>query len=434
MSAAIVSVREPKIKAKKFSELKTYRRRTIYPELLERLKGSYTVEERTEKVQRNDGNTSQVYIQSSTTTIQLFEEFDHGKNNSNHMKRESKVLTEENEEEKGRQEKVQCGSNPENTTAYLDRGNGSCRKTGSVEELATQRSIVYSARVERKGEYSDDYQHQRPHHRSTFLPSTNPKRSSDSRSFIQRSRNADEKPSYSYVALIAMAILSSPSKKLLLADIYSYIEERFVYFRHQDQSWRNSIRHNLSLNDCFVKTKRSENGKGSYWTIHPDNLQDFARGDYRQCKPHRRVRNRSTCVDNYRHVSCYATPEFVTCPTMQTPPWLLMEERYKNATTCTCSTSQPPVHSVGGLHGHHSRYSAPLPWQPVTSAEMNCGSEITKVGWVTDKLRHYSPKSLGDAAAAYQDTLMEGIAPCVSSWQETLAKLQQQLTKKNLNE
>lgn len=91
-----------------------------------------------------------------------------------------------------------------------------------------------------------------------------------------------EKPNQSYIGLIAEAILSSPEKKLVLSDIYSYILTRYPYFRTKGSGWRNSIRHNLSLNDCFVKAGRSPNGKGHFWTICPMYYEDFLHGDYRR--------------------------------------------------------------------------------------------------------------------------------------------------------
>ncbi|KAL7648040.1 UNVERIFIED_CONTAM: hypothetical protein RMT77_001657 [Armadillidium vulgare] len=100
----------------------------------------------------------------------------------------------------------------------------------------------------------------------------------------------EPKPQHSYIGLIAMAILSSPEKKLVLSDIYAYILENYAYFRSRGPGWRNSIRHNLSLNDCFVKAGRSANGKGHYWAIHPANIDDFARGDFRRRRAQRRVR------------------------------------------------------------------------------------------------------------------------------------------------
>ena len=104
-------------------------------------------------------------------------------------------------------------------------------------------------------------------------------------------RMSDEpKPQHSYIGLISMAILSCPEMKLVLADIYQYILDNYPYFRHRGPGWRNSIRHNLSLNDCFIKAGRAANGKGHYWAIHPACTEDFKRGDYRRRKAQRKVR------------------------------------------------------------------------------------------------------------------------------------------------
>ncbi len=72
----------------------------------------------------------------------------------------------------------------------------------------------------------------------------------------------EPKPQHSYIGLIAMAILSTPDSKLVLSDIYQHILDNYPYFRSRGPGWRNSIRHNLSLNDCFIKSGRSANGKG----------------------------------------------------------------------------------------------------------------------------------------------------------------------------
>lgn len=100
----------------------------------------------------------------------------------------------------------------------------------------------------------------------------------------------EPKPSHSYIGIIAMAILSSKEKKLVLSDIYQWILDNYPYFRRRGPGWRNSIRHNLSLNDCFVKSGRSANGKGHYWAIHPANMDDFQKGDFRRRRAQRKVR------------------------------------------------------------------------------------------------------------------------------------------------
>ncbi|CAG2162097.1 unnamed protein product [Oppiella nova] len=100
----------------------------------------------------------------------------------------------------------------------------------------------------------------------------------------------EPKPQHSYIGLIAMAILSTNEQKMVLSDIYQHILDNYPYFRNRGPGWRNSIRHNLSLNDCFVKAGRSANGKGHYWAIHPANLEDFKKGDFRRRKAQRKVR------------------------------------------------------------------------------------------------------------------------------------------------
>lgn len=83
----------------------------------------------------------------------------------------------------------------------------------------------------------------------------------------------DDKPPYSYAQLIVQSITASTEKQLTLSGIYSFIANTYSYYRNgANKGWQNSIRHNLSLNRCFIKVPRSQDepGKGSFWRIDPN--------------------------------------------------------------------------------------------------------------------------------------------------------------------
>ncbi|XP_015309585.1 forkhead box protein N3 isoform X2 [Macaca fascicularis] len=121
-------------------------------------------------------------------------------------------------------------------------------------------------------------------------------------------QNPNCKPPYSFSCLIFMAIEDSPTKRLPVKDIYNWILEHFPYFANAPTGWKNSVRHNLSLNKCFKKVdkERSQSiGKGSLWCIDPEYRQNLIQALKKTpYHPHPHVFNTPpTCPQAYQSTS-----------------------------------------------------------------------------------------------------------------------------------
>ena len=102
----------------------------------------------------------------------------------------------------------------------------------------------------------------------------------ETRADVIENSNENRDNSLSYIGMIATAILRSPETKLTLAGIYTYMEKHFYGILSNRPGWRNTVRHNLSLHECFVKGEIAAEGKGRFWRIHPNYFEQFKCGKF----------------------------------------------------------------------------------------------------------------------------------------------------------
>uniref|UniRef100_G1NE92 Fork-head domain-containing protein n=1 Tax=Meleagris gallopavo TaxID=9103 RepID=G1NE92_MELGA len=178
------------------------------------------------------------------------------------------------------------------------------------------------------------------------------------------------KPPYSYIALIAMAIANAAERKLTLGGIYKFITERFPFYRENPKKWQNSIRHNLTLNDCFVKIPREPGhpGKGNYWTLDPAAEDMFDNGSFLRRRK-RFKRTDITTYPGYMQNSSAFTPPPAVRPMAPAAP-------YPNALCSPTYSPQlsAPSCSAAGPNALAYPYAASPPHLPVGQGSYSPGS------------------------------------------------------------
>ncbi|XP_069469623.1 forkhead box protein F2 [Ambystoma mexicanum] len=241
-----------------------------------------------------------------------------------------------------------------------------------------------------------------------------------------------EKPPYSYIALIVMAIQSSPAKRLTLSEIYQFLQARFPFFRGSYQGWKNSVRHNLSLNECFIKLPKGlgRPGKGHYWTIDPASEFMFEEGSFRR-RPRGFRRKCQALKPMYRMVNGlgFGTFDFQAPPAplgchsggynldMRTNSMAVGLEglnggHHMSPSPGSTYMASCPVPS-GGDYMQESSSSSPLPSSPALASAMECHSPYTSPSahWTSAGAGPYMKQQPLQSSSAASAGMHSGVSP-----------------------
>ncbi|XP_031628435.1 uncharacterized protein LOC116344149 isoform X2 [Contarinia nasturtii] len=88
---------------------------------------------------------------------------------------------------------------------------------------------------------------------------------SDSNVVVENPANLPKKPPFTYTELIEYAL--EDKGELTVSGIYNWISDRFPFYKSNDDRWKNSVRHNLSINPHFRKGNKAPQGAGHLWII-----------------------------------------------------------------------------------------------------------------------------------------------------------------------
>ena len=170
----------------------------------------------------------------------------------------------------------------------------------------------------------------------------------------------DIRPPYALNFLISMCIKNNPNKVVPVAEIYKFIMDMFPFYRQNKETMQSSVRHSLSINDCFVKIPRTADnpGKGSLWSLHPESDTMVENGSYLRRKKKFKAGNKekkpSTDLGSQQALSHNHT----STDLLNISPHDGMSSQDINMTLAVNDNEPPPHPSHHGNH-HHNQLQPP---------------------------------------------------------------------------
>ncbi|KAA8911843.1 hypothetical protein FN846DRAFT_773639 [Sphaerosporella brunnea] len=174
-------------------------------------------------------------------------------------------------------------------------------------------------------------------------------------------QDSDKLPPYALI--IYEALMSVPERKMVLADIYNYFRRRYPGRAARDDGWKNSIRHNLSMNGAFVKEPRPSEGnaKRFIWVLSKESQMNGIKSTTRYRRiapgaPRRRHTRREGSRRSNRSIHHSWTPSSAPSSTPSSvgspiPPPRLSQTRVEGwSMSQNTPPNSPPYSSIPGVY------------------------------------------------------------------------------------
>jgi forkhead box protein O3 len=180
----------------------------------------------------------------------------------------------------------------------------------------------------------------------------------------------------SYADLITKAIQTAPDTRLTLSQVYEWMVQNVPYFKDKGDSnssagWKNSIRHNLSLHNRFMRIQNEGTGKSSWWVINPD------------AKPGKTPRRRATSMDTKEYAkkrgrakkkvealraldssNATSTSSLSELGNELQIPDTFGDFRARTSSNASSIGRLSPIHAEPDLHDNLVPPMSPIPWSP----------------------------------------------------------------------
>ena len=211
---------------------------------------------------------------------------------------------------------------------------------------------------------------------------------------LAKTNNPEKNPEIPYLKLCAAALLSF-GEPTLLADIYEWISAMFPYYKPSQKSWKNSVRHSLFADECFIQAHKASKGKGHHWWIHEAFLPYFLQGNFDRRQIRRKIKQSTVAQSSHNQPINRNHPYLSSTPIRRNA--LAVPKAFDNQTFSPIQeqnrqrqvpTPAPEHHSITNYQNMHSQNQQQQPQPGIPQQQypnFTSNTSNTDLSWHTER-------------------------------------------------